>query len=222
MTPRRYAERSEGSRRARPPPSRGRWCGTDALRHAVSVKQRISAGAERSDFRRSGRRPPRPGWPCPDSVDALDVREDDVHAETEKLHQGVWGEGRGAGPREREERRCGGPGTGPDETAVRAWVRQAAVDQERNPDGPLTTEEQAEPARLRRELKTVTMERDFRRAGRLAGRRAVSGRTAHLATHDRLAAPRPAPHRRGPGTRALIRARRAPRRPHRARQPGLT
>jgi transposase-like protein len=49
------------------------------------------------------------------------------------------------------------------ETAVRAWVRQAAVDQKRDPQGPLTSEERAELTRLRRELKTTTMERDFLR-----------------------------------------------------------
>jgi transposase len=49
------------------------------------------------------------------------------------------------------------------ETAVRAWVRQAAIDQRRDPQGPLTSEERAELARLRREMKTVTMERDFLR-----------------------------------------------------------
>ena len=49
------------------------------------------------------------------------------------------------------------------ETAVRAWVRQAAIDAKRDPQGPLTSEERAELARLRRELKTTTMERDFLR-----------------------------------------------------------
>jgi len=49
------------------------------------------------------------------------------------------------------------------ETAVRAWVRQAAVDQKQDSQGPLTSEERAELTRLRRELKTVTMERDFLR-----------------------------------------------------------
>jgi transposase-like protein len=49
------------------------------------------------------------------------------------------------------------------ETAVRAWVKQAAIDAKRDPNGPLTTEERAEVVRLRRELKTVTMERDFLR-----------------------------------------------------------
>ena len=49
------------------------------------------------------------------------------------------------------------------ETAVRAWVRQAGIDAKRDPQGPLTSEERAELARLRRELKTTTMERDFLR-----------------------------------------------------------
>ncbi len=49
------------------------------------------------------------------------------------------------------------------ETAVRNWVRRASIDAKRDPQGPLTTEERAELARLRRELKTTTMERDFLR-----------------------------------------------------------
>ena len=47
------------------------------------------------------------------------------------------------------------------ETAVREWVRQARIDEQRDPRGPLTSEERAELTRLRREFKTVTMERDF-------------------------------------------------------------
>jgi transposase-like protein len=47
------------------------------------------------------------------------------------------------------------------ETSVRAWVRQAGVDAKQDPAGPLTTEERSELTRLRREMKTVTMERDF-------------------------------------------------------------
>src|SRR5882762_8856254 len=49
------------------------------------------------------------------------------------------------------------------ETAVRAWVRQDTIDGTRGPQGPLTTEERAELTRLRREVKTITMERDFLR-----------------------------------------------------------
>jgi transposase len=49
------------------------------------------------------------------------------------------------------------------ETSVRAWVRQAAVDEKRDPRGPLTSEERSELTRLRRDLKTVSMEREFLR-----------------------------------------------------------
>ena len=49
------------------------------------------------------------------------------------------------------------------ETAVRAWAQQAGVDERRSPGGPLTTEERTELTRLRREIKTVVMERDFLR-----------------------------------------------------------
>ena len=49
------------------------------------------------------------------------------------------------------------------ETAVRAWVKRAGIDEKRDPNGPLTTEERAEVVRLRRELRTLTMERDFLR-----------------------------------------------------------
>ena len=49
------------------------------------------------------------------------------------------------------------------ETSVRAWVKRAEIDERRDPQGPLTSEERAENTRLRRELKTVTMERDFLR-----------------------------------------------------------
>jgi transposase len=49
------------------------------------------------------------------------------------------------------------------ETAIRAWVQHAEIDEKRDPHGPLTTEERADVVRLRRELRTVTMERDFLR-----------------------------------------------------------
>ncbi len=49
------------------------------------------------------------------------------------------------------------------ETAVRAWVKRAGIDEKRDPNGPLTTDERGEVVRLRRELRTMTMERDFLR-----------------------------------------------------------
>ena len=66
------------------------------------------------------------------------------------------------------------------ETAVRAWVKQAAIDGKRDPQGPLTSEERAELTRLRREMKTVTMERDFlRKAAAPSSPRAVDELRAH-------------------------------------------
>jgi transposase len=49
------------------------------------------------------------------------------------------------------------------ETAVRSWVKRAAIDEKKDPNGPLTSDERAEVTRLRRELRTVTMERNFLR-----------------------------------------------------------
>src|SRR3954468_20617947 len=50
------------------------------------------------------------------------------------------------------------------EAVVRAWGRQATIDATGGGGhGPLTSEERAELTRLRREMKTVTMERDFLR-----------------------------------------------------------
>ena len=46
-------------------------------------------------------------------------------------------------------------------TCLRAWVQQAAIDEQPDPRGALTTDERAELTRLRRELRTVEMERDF-------------------------------------------------------------
>jgi transposase len=47
------------------------------------------------------------------------------------------------------------------ETAVRAWLRQAEVDEGAGPPDALTTSEKEELVRLRRELKRVTQERDI-------------------------------------------------------------
>lgn len=42
-----------------------------------------------------------------------------------------------------------------------AWVQQAEIDAGAGPDGALTTEERKEVARLKRENRTLRMERDF-------------------------------------------------------------
>ncbi len=47
------------------------------------------------------------------------------------------------------------------ETALRHWVKQADIDEGHGPEGALTTEEKEEGRRLRREVRTLRMERDF-------------------------------------------------------------
>jgi transposase len=47
------------------------------------------------------------------------------------------------------------------ESALRNWVKQAEIDQKRDTNGPLTTEERQELANLRRDNKRLQMERDF-------------------------------------------------------------
>jgi transposase len=47
------------------------------------------------------------------------------------------------------------------ETALRDWVRQAEIDAGRGAPGALTTEERQELGRLRRENRTLRMERDI-------------------------------------------------------------
>ena len=47
------------------------------------------------------------------------------------------------------------------ETALREWVRRAAIDAGNGPPGALTTEERAELAQLRRDNKRLLMEREI-------------------------------------------------------------
>jgi transposase-like protein len=47
------------------------------------------------------------------------------------------------------------------ESALRTWVQRAEIDEGRGPEGALTTEEREELRRLRRENRTLEMERDF-------------------------------------------------------------
>jgi transposase-like protein len=47
------------------------------------------------------------------------------------------------------------------ETALRSWVQRAEIDEGRGPDGALTSAERDELQRLRRENRTLEMERDF-------------------------------------------------------------
>ena len=50
------------------------------------------------------------------------------------------------------------------ETALRAWVKQAVIDAGKGPPEAVTTAEREELARLRRENKRLTMERDILKA----------------------------------------------------------
>ena len=47
------------------------------------------------------------------------------------------------------------------DTVLRNWVRQAEVDEGHGPSGALTTEEREELKQLRRDVRTLKMERDF-------------------------------------------------------------
>lgn len=47
------------------------------------------------------------------------------------------------------------------ESTLRNWVQQAEIDAGHGPEGALTTEEREELRRLRREVRTLQMERDF-------------------------------------------------------------
>jgi transposase len=50
------------------------------------------------------------------------------------------------------------------ETALREWVKRADIDAGNGPPGALTTAEREELAKLRREVKRLTMERDILKA----------------------------------------------------------
>jgi len=47
------------------------------------------------------------------------------------------------------------------ESSLRAWVKQSEIDAGRGPQGAVTSEERDELQALRREVKTLRMERDF-------------------------------------------------------------
>ncbi len=47
------------------------------------------------------------------------------------------------------------------ESALRSWVKQVEIDEGRGPDGALTSDERDELRRLRRDVRTLELERDF-------------------------------------------------------------
>ena len=49
------------------------------------------------------------------------------------------------------------------ESSLRNWVKQAKIDEGHGPEGALSTEEREELRRLRRENRTLEMEREFLR-----------------------------------------------------------
>jgi len=46
-------------------------------------------------------------------------------------------------------------------SSLARWMKRAEIDERRNPDGPLTTEERAEVVRLRRRNRVLAQERAF-------------------------------------------------------------
>lgn len=47
------------------------------------------------------------------------------------------------------------------DNTLRRWIQQAEIDEGKGPEGALNTEERAELARLRRQVRILEMERDF-------------------------------------------------------------
>ena len=83
------------------------------------------------------------------------------------------------------------------ETALRAWVRQAQVDVGGGTSGALTTEEREELGRLRRENRTLRMERDILKKRRPSSRRRIREIPVHRHGEGRVSGPVAPPHLAG-------------------------
>jgi transposase len=76
------------------------------------------------------------------------------------------------------------------ETSVRAWIRQAEIDEGKGPAGALTTAEREEFSALKREVKTLRLEREILRKAPSSRRRAREVRV-HLRGEGAGAGERP-------------------------------
>jgi transposase len=83
------------------------------------------------------------------------------------------------------------------ETALRSWVRQADVDADRGAPGALTTEEREELGRLRRENRTLRMERDILKKRRPSSRRRIREVRVHRRGEGHLPRTRAVSHAPG-------------------------
>ena len=89
------------------------------------------------------------------------------------------------------------------ETALRDWVRQAEIDAGRGQPGALTTDERAELAQLRREVRTLRMERDILKKARPSSPRRTREIRVHRRGEGRLPGDRAVPHPGGVAGRVL-------------------
>src|SRR5712691_10793407 len=83
------------------------------------------------------------------------------------------------------------------ETALRSWVRQAEIDAGRGTPGALTTAEREELGQLRRENRTLRMERDILKKLRPSSRRRMREVRVHRDGEGRLSRPTALPHAAG-------------------------
>src|SRR4029453_13884712 len=83
------------------------------------------------------------------------------------------------------------------ETALRSWVRQGEIDAGRGARGALTSEEREELGRLRRENRTLRMERDILKKRRPSSRGSTREVRVHRRGEGRVPGPAAVPHAAG-------------------------
>jgi len=89
------------------------------------------------------------------------------------------------------------------ETALRSWVRQGEIDAGRGTPGALTTAEREELGQLRRENRTLRMERDILKKRRPSSRRSIREIPVHRRGEGRLPGPGLRRHLYVHGTRSI-------------------